>query len=219
MKACRVAMAGCSVSQRYGDNSGISSTYISDISPSKVPVCTVTAVSSILEAMPVSVPVSKLSHNPTAAITYLPAGIIPTVAAGATAKGLIEQKLDDHKVDNTMQANPSAPPTVTATGEAQALLSVPVVDVNIKKVPVVTVTPAPCKQVCADKCKLELQKTCKDLPVVTKVRNCSRACNGQPRQSSTSLLLWHSSSRHNIVAPSNATPVGYLICHACGWQL
>lgn len=104
------------------------------------------------------------------------AGVLPKVAADVAAK--IGDKLDDLKVDKSAEthaeANPSAPPTVTATGtgEAQALLSVPVVDVNIKKVPVVTVTPAPCKQMCANKCKLELHKSCKDVPVVTKVRNC-----------------------------------------------
>ena len=102
--------------------------------------------------------------------------------AAVAAKDLLVDKLDDLKVDKAASVpNPSAS-TVTAAAEATTVLSVPTVDVSIKKVPVVTVVDAPCKQVCGDKCKLDLQKVCTDVPIVTKVRtvckqqDCSVPC-------------------------------------------
>lgn len=82
--------------------------------------------------------------------------------------------------------NPSAPAVEANTG-ATVALAAPVLDVQIKKVPIVTVSDAPCQKVCKDQCSITLEKTCSQVPVTEKKcetvtkpvtkRMCSKKCS------------------------------------------
>lgn len=123
---------------------------------------------------------ASLAHFVTCGLKAVPmccsGGLIkdPVVEAIKSAAG----KHDETTTAAVDMANPSAPPTTvaaTASGESQTLLYGAAVDVNIKKVPVVTMSDAPCKNICKDTCRIEFTQSCSTVPVVTKV-SISLAC-------------------------------------------
>lgn len=98
----------------------------------------------------------------------------PTVAAGNPSAPAVAE------------ANPSAP-AVEANAGATVALAAPVLDVKVRKVPIVTVADAPCQKVCKDQCSITLEKTCNMVPVTQKQcetvtkpvtkRMCSKKCS------------------------------------------
>jgi hypothetical protein len=77
------------------------------------------------------------------------------------------------KKDATAAANPSTPPVTTAdAGSGVTVLSAPQVSVDLsikkEKVPLLTVSDAPCKKICKDKCTITLEKHCLTVDVPKK---------------------------------------------------
>jgi hypothetical protein len=84
-------------------------------------------------------------------------------AADINASGSLAMSLS--KGDAAATANPSTPPiTAAAADSSVTVLSAPQVSVDLsikkEKVPLLTVSDAPCKKICRDKCTITLEKHC-----------------------------------------------------------
>jgi hypothetical protein len=92
-------------------------------------------------------------------------------AANISASGSLDLSLS--KGQAAAAANPSTPPVTTADASSGVtVLSAPQVSVDLsikkEKVPLLTVSDAPCKKICKDKCTITLEKHCLTVDVPKK---------------------------------------------------